>query len=71
MAINNSHNLDKANTNELSVNKFADMTQEEYKAYLILKAVSPSSERNYPTPGTWVPRAFSWIEHGAVTAVKD
>jgi len=58
----------------LAINKFADMTNAEYRRMLGLKrkqgAVAPPMQRQIIEPSA-IPAAVDWRTKGAVTAVKD
>ncbi|KAG2666278.1 hypothetical protein I3843_15G047000 [Carya illinoinensis] len=72
------HNAEKNRTYKLGLNRFADLTNEEYRTtYLGAKFSSkrrltrPSSNRYEPLVGDKVPDSVDWRKEGAVVDVKD
>ncbi|OMP03909.1 hypothetical protein COLO4_10122 [Corchorus olitorius] len=69
------HNADESRSYKLGLNKFADLTNEEYRSkYLGFKKpnkVSKKSDRYAPRVGATLPDSIDWREKGAVVGVKD
>ncbi|WOH02828.1 hypothetical protein DCAR_0522220 [Daucus carota subsp. sativus] len=73
------HNADPDRSYELGLNRFADLTNEEYRAkYLGTKSRESRpklskgpSDRYAPVEGEELPDSIDWREKGAVAAVKD
>ena len=70
------HNADESHSYKVGLNRFADLTNEEYRVmYLGTKKasrkVSKTSDRYAPRIGVELPDSIDWREKGAVVAVKD
>jgi cathepsin L len=71
-----SHNADKTKTWQLGINKFADMTVEEFKAYRGYNSGLAAERRKAgkisgPIEAGIIPDNFDWRTKGVVTAVKN
>lgn len=61
-------------SNLLGVNKFADWTKDEFKAYLTLHKMPEKKSENattYVKKGLQLPSSIDWRNQGYVTPVKD
>lgn len=73
------HNADPDRSFELGLNKFADLTNDEYRSkYMGTKSRDSRpklskgrSDRYAPVAGETLPDSIDWREKGAVAAVKD
>nr|KJB14609.1 hypothetical protein B456_002G133800 [Gossypium raimondii] len=70
------HNADESQSFKVGLNRFADLTNEEYRAiYLGIKKanrkVSKASDRYAALLGEKLPDSVDWREKGAVAEVKD
>lgn len=70
------HNADETHSYKVGLNRFADLTNEEYRAtYLGTKRpnnkVSKTSDRYAARVGDKLPDSVDWRKKGAVVAVKD
>ncbi|KAG8494125.1 hypothetical protein CXB51_011847 [Gossypium anomalum] len=70
------HNADESHSFKVGLNRFADLTNDEYRAmYLGTKKssnkVSKKSNRYVPRVGEELPASIDWREKGAVVPVKD
>ncbi|GMI91125.1 esponsive to dehydration 21B [Hibiscus trionum] len=70
------HNADESHSFKVGLNRFADLTNDEYRAmYLGTKKpsrkVSKKSDRYASRLGEELPASIDWREKGAVTPVKD
>ncbi|KAL4282673.1 hypothetical protein GQ457_16G014890 [Hibiscus cannabinus] len=70
------HNSDDTHSFKLGLNRFADVTNEEYRStYLGVKKpnrkVSKRSDRYAPRVGESLPDSVDWRKNGAVAPVKD
>jgi len=67
-------NLGSGDMHQLEINKFADWTDEEYKAILGLN--NPTKQRNpryirHHKKVQDLPDSVNWVDEGMVTPVKD
>ncbi|KAL6010402.1 hypothetical protein ACLOJK_000833 [Asimina triloba] len=72
------HNAGGEHSYKLGLNKFADLTNEEYRSVYLgtktdskLRSSRPKSGRYLYVEGEALPDSIDWREKGAVTAVKD
>ena len=68
------HNSVSGRTYKLGLNRFADLTNDEYRSkFLGTKAGGPKklSNRYAPRVGDDLPESIDWREKGAVVGVKD
>ncbi|KAE8679901.1 Cysteine protease 1 [Hibiscus syriacus] len=70
------HNADESHSFKVGLNRFADLTNEEYRGtYLGVKKperkLSKASDRYKPLVGEELPDSVDWREKGAVAEVKD
>jgi C1A family cysteine protease len=54
-----------------AVNKFADLTAEEFKKFKGYSPVAWKVQRDYELPQVEAPATYDWLPTGKVTAVKD
>ena len=69
------HNADESRSYRVGLNRFADLTNEEYRATYLgtkkPKKISMKSDRYAPRVGEQLPEFVDWREKGAVGPVKD
>ena len=67
------NNNGKNKTFQVAINKFADMTNEEFRA-VYLGSKMPEKKKLgsvYHSQGIEVPTSWNWADKGAVTPIKD
>jgi len=72
---NNAYTKLRGNGATFGLNKFSDLSPEEFAENILMKPFTPVGaelkEKKMLTPRISAPTTFDWRDHGAVTAVKD